>query len=926
MIITKNDEHICDNDIAIVGMSGRFPCAEDIHEFWENLIQGKECVKFFSEEELRTAGVSEQLLQNRFYVKAGVVLDNIEMFDADFFGYTPKEAALMDPQQRLFLEVAWEALENAGYDAQHYPGLIGVYAGTGFNHYLVRNIMMSEERDSYTNNMQIIVENDKDFLVTRVNHKLNLRGPGVSVQTACSSSLVAIHIACQSILDGECDMALAGGVSIKLPMTAGYVYQPGGILSTDGHCRTFDNEASGTIFGSGAGAIVLKNLKNAIEDNDTIYAVIKGSAINNDGATKVSYTAPSIEGQAGVIVEAIANSGVDIHDISYIETHGTGTSLGDPIELSALNKAFDIFTNRKHFCALGSSKPNTGHLDAASGVTGVIKTVLALNNEMIPPNINYSIPNKSFHLANSPFIVNDHAVEWISDDKTRCAGVSSFGVGGTNAHLILEEVSDQRYRREERKRREWQVAIISAKTDAALMDYCKKYIAFFKESNDELQDICYTMAIGRTQFQKRRVLIGKDKQSLIEQLTDITNQNINGVYQAKWKNLNFIFDDSLCDTVILESNFHSEESLFTDVFNECEDYILEIIEENPSHNDTDNRDNDRIKKNLKKLVIQCAIAKTLIEFNVVPQKITGIGTGILAGLAVADVISIKDALTLVCLLDKKNRYEYNNVLSKIRFHRQNMQRIIVQTLHEGRIVCDIRKEYIEYDKMTLNRTKDDNHDIPLEEMNLFFNGDGADICNDSQYISHMFYRTSGQSVDELLLHMIGKLWSMGADVDWKRYYMGLTTYRVAVPTYPFQRKPYWIDPSLSSLDTGVNNGGSDTLSKTTCSDVIQEELMLDQYEILCASIERIIASIWMDAMGVDHLSMDDNFFVLGGNSLLATNMVYQLEMIFSVNLSLETFFTNPTVKELADYIMSHYEEKESLRIITSTYLDVMDND
>jgi len=921
MIITKNDEHVCDNDIAIIGMSGRFPGADSIQEFWEHLVRGDECVSFFSDEELRAAGVSEELLKNRFYVKAGVVLDHVDLFDADFFGYTPKEAELMDPQQRLFLETAWEALEDAGYDAQRYDGLIGVYAGAGFNHYLVRNIMMSEERDAYSNNMQLIVENDKDFLATRVNHKLNLRGPGVSVQTACSSSLVAIHIACQSILNGECDMALAGGVSIKLPMSEGYLYQPGGILSPDGHCKTFDNDADGTIFGSGTGVVVLKSLNNAIEEKDNIYAVIKGSAINNDGAAKVSYTAPSVDGQAGVIVEAIANSGVDINNLSYIETHGTGTSLGDPIELSALNKAFHIFTDRKQFCNLGSSKPNIGHLDAASGVTGVIKTVLLLKNEIIPPNINYKTQNEGFHQEHSPFIVNDHAVEWKSEDKTRCAGVSSFGVGGTNAHIILEEVSDQRKISD---KREWQIGVISAKTNEALLDYCKKYIAYLEESNEDLQKICYTMALGREQFQKRKVLIGKDKKMFIEQLEDAVKQHVPYENQMKWKNLNYVFDEEGIDSTIPEQWKVRGEPLYDAIMRECAGYISEIVEKDRLDPTIDQSDLEKIIRRLEKFTIQISIAKAMIELHVVPQKVTGIASGMLAALAVLDMINLKEAVTLRYYFEQKNQAEYDRVLKEIQLNHLNMQKTTIQTLYVGGVVYGIHKEYIEYDHMIKNNGAGYVNKIPLEEFNLFFDGKENDVENESCNSIHMFYKTRGKSTEEAFLQAIGLLWTNGVDIDWSKYYQGLTIQRVSIPTYPFQRKRYWIEPSSNNTETSAANQGKGTLRETNPNNEIQD-MMLDQNEMLVEYIERIIASIWTEVIGVKEISSDDNFFALGGHSLLATNIIYQLEMIFSLDLTLEVFFEYPTVKELGNYILSRYENKEDLKIIVSTYLEVLDN-
>ncbi|HEX9205841.1 MAG TPA: beta-ketoacyl synthase N-terminal-like domain-containing protein, partial [Candidatus Deferrimicrobiaceae bacterium] len=372
--------------IAVVAMSGRFPGAGGVEDLWSNLRSGVESIRFFEEGELLAAGVPRELLGDGRYVRARGVLEGVELFDAGFFGYSPREAEVMDPQQRVFLETAWEALERAGYDAERYGGLIGVYAGVGANSYW-RQLGANPELVSTVGGFAALVGNDKDFLPTRVSYKLGLRGPSVAVQTACSTSLVAVHLACQSLLAHECDMALAGGVSISNSPQAGYLYQEEGIASPDGHCRAFDARARGTVPGSGVGIVVLKRLEDALRDGDTIEAVIKGSAINNDGSGKVGYTAPGVEGQAGAIATAQAMSGVEPDTIGYVEAHGTGTVLGDPIEIEALTQAFRARTGKKGFCAIGSVKTNLGHLDAAAGVTGLIKTVLALEHELIPPSL-----------------------------------------------------------------------------------------------------------------------------------------------------------------------------------------------------------------------------------------------------------------------------------------------------------------------------------------------------------------------------------------------------------------------------------------------------------------------------------------------------------------------------------------------------------
>src|SRR5215213_8251359 len=422
-------------DIAIIGMSGRFPGAADIKAFWQNLRDGVESISFFSEEELEALGVYPGLLKNPSFVRAGALVDDVEMFDAAFFGINPHEAEILDPQQRIALECAWEALESAGYDPERYPGLIGVYASGSPSAYLLYNLYPNVELRALIGNFQLTLSNDREFLPTRISYKLNLKGPSVNVQTACSSSLVSLHLACQSLLNYQCDMALAGGVSIRI-LRGGYVYQEGGILSPDGHCRAFDAKAQGTVFGSGVGMVVVKRFEDAVADGDDIYAVVKSSAINNDGSAKIGYTAPSVDGQAKVIAEALAIGRIDPESISYIEAHGTGTSLGDPIEVAALNDVFRAKTSKKGFCAIGTVKTNVGHLDAAAGVTGIIKTAMALKSGLIPPSLNYDQPNPQIDFQNSPFYVNTELTEWKRGGTPRRAGVSSFGVGGTNAHAV----------------------------------------------------------------------------------------------------------------------------------------------------------------------------------------------------------------------------------------------------------------------------------------------------------------------------------------------------------------------------------------------------------------------------------------------------------------------------------------------------------
>lgn len=504
------------NDIAIIGMAGRFPGAYTIERFWHNLCNGVESVTFFSDEELLQSGISPEYINHPQYVKAKAVLDDIELFDAAFFGFNPREAELMDPQHRLFLEHAWQALEHAGYNTSTYTGQIGLYAGAGMNHYLLNNLIPNWSLLESIGLFQVMLGNDKDYLATRAAYKLNLRGPSISVQTACSTSLVAVHLACQSLLSGESDMALAGGVTLSVPERAGDFYQEGGVVSPDGHCRAFDANAKGSVGGSGVGIVVLKRLADALADGDCIHAVIKGSAVNNDGAAKVGYTAPTVQGQAEVIVEAQTIAGVDPETISYVETHGTGTPLGDPIEVAALAEAFGVASDRPHTCALGSVKTNIGHLDTAAGVAGLIKTVLALKHQQIPPSLHFEQPNPQIDFANSPFYVNTTLKPWIAEGVARRAGVSAFGIGGTNAHVILEEAPPIT---SEPSKRPWHLLVLSAKTVTAL-ELATDRLADHIEQHPEQQiaDIAMTLQRGRSPFLERRVLVCRDHDDAVQAL------------------------------------------------------------------------------------------------------------------------------------------------------------------------------------------------------------------------------------------------------------------------------------------------------------------------------------------------------------------------------------------------------------------------
>ena len=654
--MSNTDELDVSNLIAVVGMAGRFPGAGNLHEFWQNLKGGVESISFFSDDELMARGVPRSLIDAPNYVKAGAVLEDSDMFDAAFFGLNPREAEVTDPQHRIFLECAWEALEDAGCDPHSYQGRIGVYAGMGLNTYLV-NIYSHPELIDSVGTFRIVIGNDKDFLPTWVSYKLNLKGPSVAVQTACSTSLVATHLACQSLLNGECDMALAGGVSIKAQQKNGYAYQDGAINSPDGHCRAFDSRAQGTVGGNGVGIVVLKRLSDAIADKDAIEAVIIGSAINNDGSVKVGYTAPSINGQAEVIADAIAVAGVNPETITYVEAHGTATPLGDPIEVAALMQAFRAGTDAKNFCALGSVKTNIGHLDAAAGVAGLIKTVLALKHKLIPPSLNFARPNPKIEFNNSPFYVNATASEWKPTGLTRRAGVSSFGIGGTNSHVIVEEApAAEPYESPMPEH----LLILSAKTPSALESATTNLAEHLKQHPElELANVAYTLQVGRRAFPHRRTLATRSIKDAVNALETRDERYVfTGVQESNNRKPVFMFSGQGSQYVNMGLELYQVEERFRYSVDSCSEMLKPqlgldlrsvLYPRADKIEEAANQLNQTYITQPALFVIEYALARLWMDWGVVPEAMIGHSIGEFVASCLAGVMTLEEALRLVAL-------------------------------------------------------------------------------------------------------------------------------------------------------------------------------------------------------------------------------------------------------------------------------------
>jgi acyl transferase domain-containing protein/2-polyprenyl-3-methyl-5-hydroxy-6-metoxy-1,4-benzoquinol methylase/acyl carrier protein len=651
------------NSIAIIGMAGRFPGAKNLEQFWHNLVNGVESITFFADHESSQLQIDPNTLNNPNYVKAEALLEDIELFDASFFNFNHKQAEVTSPEVRLMLECAWEALENAGYASEDYPGAIGVFAGSNVSNYLAatnQNKLLPLSMRGF----ETYLGNDLNYLATQISYHLNLKGPSLMVQTACSTSLVAIHVANQSLLNGECDIALAGAVNLMLPQKRGYLYQEGGIFSADGHCKAFGYDSQGTVPGSGLGILVLKRLEDALADGDFIRAVIKGSAINNDGAVKVGYTAPSLDGQAAVVADALAIANVEPQTISYLEAHGTGTSLGDPIEIQSLTEVFRSSTERQGFCAIGSVKSNLGHLGVAAGMPSAIKAVLALENQSIPPSLHCQKTNPKIDFANSPFYVNDRLIPWQTNGTPRRVGVSSLGVGGTNAHLIIEEapLKSQKSKGKSQKKL-WQLLVVSAKTATALEQATINLVNYLEANPDlDLANVAYSLQVGRRSFKHRRLVVCESIADAISALKEPSSPRVlTQAREPRPPSVVFMFSGQGSQYVNMTRELYELEPIFRERVDRC----TEILQ---PHLGLDLRqilypEANRINEATARLqqtaiaqpalfVIEYALAHLWRQWGIVPQAMVGHSIGEYVAATLAGVFTLEDALALVAARSK----------------------------------------------------------------------------------------------------------------------------------------------------------------------------------------------------------------------------------------------------------------------------------
>jgi acyl transferase domain-containing protein len=714
-----------------------------LERFWHNLEEACDTSVLFSDEELIAAGVEPELLREPRYVKVGHVLPDIDLFDADLFKITSDEAELLDPQQRQFLECAVEALENAGYDPERFAGGIGVYAGVGMNTYLLRNLGDRYRAGSGLDRYRLMLASDKDFLATRVSYKLNLRGPSVNVNTACSTSLVAVHMACLGLLSGECEMALAGAAHIKVPQVEGYLFQDGMIFSPDGRCRAFDAAAQGTIVGSGVGIVVLKRLEDAVAHGDWIYAVIKGSAINNDGALKASYTAPSPEGQAAVISEALAVADCDPDSISYIEAHGTGTSLGDPIEVAALKQAF-AGAGRGRRCALGSVKTNVGHLDVAAGMAGLIKTCLMIERKRLVPTRNFETLNPEIDLEDSPFYVNTSLDTWAANGESRRrAGVSSFGIGGTNAHVVLEEMP---MRERVASEQDWQLLVVSAQSPKVLDKTTQDLARHLRQRRDlDLLDVAYTLALGRRPYRHRAALVCRDaRDAALALAVGETDRLLTACAPDKGREVVFVLKGGLADNPAAGRRLY----LSLPAFRKAVDLAAEVL----------GRDADamlRERTETTSFVLQYALAALWISWNVRPAALIASGAATLAAGCLAGCFSLETAL---------NPNGFSPGAPRLPLWSASVAGWMTadQALYPATWIPTMR---------------------PLV--------DPAALLDTSCYVP---LEVSVDATLDSLLSTLGRMWLSGVDINWDAVYSQGRPRRVPLPARPFERKRFWIDP------------------------------------------------------------------------------------------------------------------------------------
>jgi len=986
------NEHANDSQaIAIIGMAGRFPRANSVDALWDLLKSGRHAFIPLSDEALAAAGVDPALIGNPNYVKSCVKLDDFDRFDAGFFGYSPRQATSLDPQGRVFLECAWEALEHAGYDTSRYEGVIGIFAGCGTNTYLYTHLHEIIAANS-GNWHQTTLDGEKDFLTMRTSYKLGLNGPSMSVQTACSSSLVAVHLACQSLLTFESDIVLAGGVSIKLNQDSGYVYEEGGIVSRDGYCRAYDADASGAVAGSGCGIVVLKRLDEALNDGDEIHAVIRATAVNNDGSDKVGFTAPGVKAQARLIASALSFAELTPRDIGMLEGHGTGTVLGDAVELAALGEAFGETGGVSRWCALGSIKTNIGHLDTAAGIAGLIKATLCLKHRHFVPSLHFARPNPTLDTADSPFFVNTSYRPWPeAAGRPRRAGVSAFGMGGTNAHAILEE-PPQRVPHADAPTA--QLFPLSAHGADALRQLCVR-LAEHIEARPELDlvDIAYTLQVGRRRFAHRRVIVAATRQELIVALREPPRAEDTLHDQHTNLPVMFLFPGQGSQRSGAIKALYNTEPFFRTCVDECAALFQARLgfDIRPFICKSDVQDSalpldDTLVTQPAVFTLSYSLARLWRHWGVRAAGLAGHSVGEYVAACVAGVFSLKDG---VALLSRRAELVHDlpgGAMLAVRLSADAARSWLTGTLALASVnsgsQCVIAGPTEEIDALAeaLDKAGIERHRLSVSHafhsamMEPAMGGleaaaracglaspslpyvsclsgqpAGSDVVDPAFWSRHLrepvnFQAAaahlmadgptillevgSGQALGTLarqqspadaahasvaslpgggdtdramLLAQLGRLWCLGADIDWSVFHRGTPRRRVGLVAYPFQRQRYWIQAAPRE-----QRSIPDALPLVAFADEEPDTSPTEDWN----AIEAAIVELWRLALGVQSVRRADTFMALGGDSLTAARVITRLRDNYGVKIAPKVLISaNGTIETLALAVMEQLADE-----------------
>jgi phthiocerol/phenolphthiocerol synthesis type-I polyketide synthase E len=1024
--------------VAVIGMAGRFPKADNIEQYWKNLISGKECISFYTEEELIEAGNDAGAVRHPDYVRAKGEVGNVDRFDAEFFGINPREAEVTDPQHRMLLECAWEAMEHAGYDSGKYGGLIGVYAGKSMDYYLLLNVYPQIRREISAGSLQAAIGNDKDSLTTTISYRLNLTGPAITVQTSSSTSLVAVCVAAQSLLTYQCDIALAGGITAGPPIKSGYRYQDGGIWARDGHCRSFDAGSTGFVPGSGMGMVVLKRLEDAVADGDTVWAVIKGYAVNNDGANKVSYSAPSVDAQSQVVAQAQAMAAVHPETIQYIETHGTGTILGDPIEITALTQAFRAQTEKKRFCAVGSVKSNIGHLDNAAGVAGLIKAAQALKYKMIPPTLHFETPNPKIDFENSPFYVNTELMEWQgpADGIPRRAGVTSLGMGGTNAHVVLEEAPA--VRKAGKEGRELQLLMLSSRTPTALETMTGNLAEYLREHPGiDIRDVAYTLQRGRRDFDYRRAVMSREPGEALENLEQKTPGRVfDGTVDTSavgHRPVVFMFSGQGSQYVNMGRELYRTEPVYREHIDSC----AEILEPElgldirqliyPAEGEEEQKAGQLRQTRYTQpvlLSVELALARLWQDWGVHPEAMIGHSIGEYAAAVIAGVMEPADALRLVAargrmmqemteggmlsvglpepditaVLRDNPAYRPLSIAalnspksSVVSGPADVLEQLETELTQQGHYCRRLHTSHAFHSSMMepmLKAFEEEVANVPLDKPEIPFIsgvtgtwitdgearspqywaqqlrqpvrfssglqairekmepvylevGPGNSLCqlakqqdipggveNEDKIQGTLRHIKQSDTDIEFIHRTQAKLWLNGVSMDWESYYRNENRTRIPLPTYPFERKRYWLESikeaalqSVQAVQVETGEQGKQGTAEKEENPAAKVEpgdkpaksyqprpKLNTEYVASTDPVEKQLVDIWEEILGLQPVGINDSFFDLGGHSLLATLFLSRVQEIFQVRLELRIIFETPTIATIAQQIKEEQQK------------------